>query len=106
MSLSERISVALLTIVLAVCIYRARTQSFTSDEAWVFNSFVNQKLESMGQNYDACNHVLHTMLMKFFRQYLGTGELALRVPSLIGALLYFIVVYKLTGLLLGGWTQP
>src|SRR3954454_7998866 len=101
----RRLSIVLLTVVLALCVYRARTQSFTVDEAWVFNSFVNQDLAVMGHTYDACNHVLHTLLMKLSRHYLGTGELALRVPGLIGALLYAIAVYKLTRLVLGGWTQ-
>src|SRR4051794_25452928 len=101
----RRLSIVLLTVVLALCVYRARTQSFTVDESWVFNSFVNQDLAVMGHTYDAVNHVLHTLLMKLSRQFLGTGELALRLPSIAGACLYAVAVYKLTRLVLGGWTQ-
>lgn len=59
----------------------------------------------MARYYDACNHVLHTLLMKLSSLVFGTGELALRIPSLIGALLYFTAVYRLTLLLFRGWPQ-
>jgi hypothetical protein len=101
----RRLSLGLLLVVFILCVVRAERQSFTVDEAWVFHSFVNRELSAMAHSYDACNHVLHTVLMKVARASLGTGELALRLPSLLGCLLYFAAVYRLTKLLLGGWTQ-
>jgi hypothetical protein len=61
-----RVTAALLFLVLLFCIYRARTQSLTIDEAWVFKRFVNQPISEMTRSWDACNHVLHTVLMKCF----------------------------------------
>ena len=80
-----RLSILLIVIVLGICIYRARTQSFSIDEAWAYNSFVAPPLSKMAQEYDACNHVLHTLLLKAAKASLGGGELALRTPSLIAA---------------------
>jgi hypothetical protein len=99
------LSKVLLVIVLGICFWRARTQSFAVDEAWVYNLFVEPPLSTMAKQYDACNHVLHTLAMKVARAELGGGELALRAPSLLAALAYCIVVYRLTALLLSGWSR-
>ena len=101
----RKLSIVLLYAVLGFCIDRARTQSFTVDEAWVFNAYVNQPLTEMARFDDVGNHVLHTLAMKFFRWWLGTGELALRIPTLIGAALYFRAVYLLSVLLFRSWMQ-
>ena len=57
--------------------------------------FVDKPLSEMALNFDACNHVLHTLLAKLFRNYLGYSELVLRLPSLLGCALYFWAVYRL-----------
>src|SRR4051794_11499173 len=101
----RRLSILLIVIVLGICIYRARTQSFSTDEAWAYNSFVAPPLSKMAQEYDACNHVLHTLLLKVAKASLGGGELALRTPSLMAALFYCIACYRLTRLLLSPWPQ-
>jgi MFS family permease len=106
MVLPKRLTAALLTAVLALCIYRARTQSFVIDEAWVFERFVNQPLVEMARSWDACNHVLHTLLMKFVREHWGISEHVLRIPTLLGAALYLSAVYASTRLLIAGWRQP
>jgi hypothetical protein len=104
--LPQRLAAGLLCVLFAVAIYRAGTQSFTIDEAFVFRLYVNEPLAAMASSYDACNHVLHTLLMKFFRYWLGTSELVLRLASLLGCLAYFTAVYRLVGLSgLGGWVQ-
>lgn len=95
----------LLFTVVVVCVYRANAQSFTVDEAWVYNLFVDEKLSFMATRYDACNHVLHTLLMKLARGTLGNSELALRVPSLLAALAYCAGLYRLTGVLFSPWTR-
>lgn len=101
----RRLCLLLLVAVLAVCVYRARTQSLTIDEAHVFQLYVNKPLSDMPKAFDACNHVLHTLLMKAARWAFGTGELALRIPGLLGAAIYFAAVYRLTTLLFRGWIQ-
>ncbi len=102
---SSRLSVVLIVAVLGICFWRARTQSFTVDEAWAYNLFVEPKIATMAKVYDACNHVLHTLLVKASKARFGGGELALRLPSLLAALLYSIAAYRLTRLLLNGWAQ-
>ncbi|MDZ4802211.1 MAG: hypothetical protein SGI92_28975 [Bryobacteraceae bacterium] len=104
-SWSSRISILLIVAVLGICCWRARTQSFTIDEAFVYNRFVSKDLAEMAKSFDACNHVLHTLLMKVSRYALGGGEMAARVPSLAGALLYCIVAFQITRLLFAGWSQ-
>lgn len=105
-ALPARITAILLLVVLGLCIYRARVQSFTADEAHVYGMFVSKDLAEMARVYDACNHVLHTLLMKLFRTWFGTGELALRIPSLIGAALLLRALYILTLRYFSGWWQP
>jgi hypothetical protein len=101
----RRLCLLLLVAVLGLCAWRARTQNFTIDEAHAFQLYVEKPLAAMTKSYDACNHVLHTLLMKVARWGLGTGEMALRVPSLLGAAIYFAAVYRLTRLLFPGWVQ-
>lgn len=102
---ARKLSITLLLAIFLLCVYRARTQSLTVDEAWVFQLFVSKKLVVMAQQYDACNHVLHTLLMKLLRGILGASELVLRLPSLLGAALYLTGLFRLTRLTLGPWEQ-
>src|SRR4051794_14185220 len=101
----RRLCLVLLVAVLGLCVYRARTQALTIDEAHVFQLYVNKPLSEMPKFYDACNHVLHTLLMKVALWAFGNGELALRIPSLLGAAIYFTAVYRLTTLVFRGWIQ-
>src|SRR5688572_20770263 len=102
---ARKLSVVLLFAVLGLCVYRARTQSLTIDEAWVFQLYITQPLSEFARFYDASNHVLHTLAMKASRWLLGTGEIVLRLPTLIAAALYFRAVYLLTTLLFRSWMQ-
>ena len=96
----------LICAILAIAIYRAKTQSFTVDEAYTFNLFVDRELAQFARFYDACNHVLHTLLTKLIRYSLGSSELVLRIVSLVGALLYLIAARRLCRLATGsGWTH-
>ncbi len=90
---------------LAICVWRAKFQSFTVDEAFVYLLFVNQKFANMAKIYDAGNHILQTLMMRAAAHYFGTSELALRVPSLLGALLCCLATLKLTEFLLAGWSR-
>lgn len=99
----RKLTIGLLAAVMLFCIYRAKTQGLTVDEAWVFKLFVNKPLDTMAKEYDACNHVLHTLLTKLFRGQWGTSELSLRISSLIGALVYLTAIERLTHRLIGGF---
>jgi 4-amino-4-deoxy-L-arabinose transferase-like glycosyltransferase len=52
-------------------------------------------------SYDACNHVLHTILCKLSISLLGLSEFTLRIPSLLGGLLYMFTIYRLSRHLFG-----
>lgn len=85
--------------VFAVNIYRAATQSITADGAFTYDCWIINPFNWILTVYGANNHVLHTVLCRFSVQALGLSELTVRLPSLLGGLLYLIFVYKLCRLL-------
>lgn len=105
-ALPRKITAGLFCFLLALVVYRAKTQAFTIDEAFAFNLYVDQPLSQFATHYDACNHVLHTLATKFVRYWLGTSELVLRLVSLAGALLYLIAAARLCRMIAGaGWAR-
>ena len=53
---------------------------------------------------DASNHVLYSILAKTCITLFGLTEFTLRIPSLLGGLLYLLAVFRLSRRLLGeGW---
>ncbi len=98
---SSKASVALLSVVFLVVLFRAKSQSFTIDEARTFSLYVDRPLSEMAASFDACNHGLHTLITKFFRWLLGSSELVLRLSSVAGCVVYFTAVYKLSRTLFG-----
>jgi uncharacterized membrane protein len=99
------IAALLLCLLFGVNVYRAETQSITVDEAFTYTRFVVPPFAAMRTFYDAGNHVLNTLLAKLSVSLFGVSELALRLPSLLGGLLYFagllLVSRRLFGQ--GGW---
>jgi len=87
---------ALLGVLLAVNIYRAATQSITIDEAFTYNLYLSQPLKDTFTHYDANNHVLYTLLARISLGIFGHGEFPLRLPSLLGGLLYFVALFRLS----------
>lgn len=79
----------------SVCVYRAWSQSITLDEAANYASFTAHGLRAIFTTYNAGNHVLFSFLQRLSTANLGESELALRLPSLIGALLYFAACYRI-----------
>src|SRR4051812_8289840 len=98
---STRVSIWLLCAVFALCIYRAATQSFTIDESFTFLHYVDVKLGDALVDYSANNHVLQTLLMRVFRGVLGRSEIVLRIPTLIGTLLFLTATYRIAVASLG-----
>jgi len=85
----------------AANLYRAATQSIAIDEAFAYNLYLTRPLAATFTEYDAANHVLYTLLTRVSVGLFGASEFSLRLPSLLGGLLYFVAVYRLAGLLLG-----
>ncbi len=91
---------ALLAFVWAVC--RAALLSITFDEATTYNEFVRPGL--IGR-YSTNNHVLNSWLMKATTSLLGSSELSIRVPALLGAALYLVAIWGLATMVLPRWWE-
>jgi len=87
-------------VVFGVSVYRAATLAITTDEAFTFEQFVIPTLAQAFSVYDANNHILHTFLCRVSVALAGPSELALRLPALLGTLLYLFAVWKVTGRLI------
>ncbi len=87
---------ALLAGLFVVCVYRAATQSLVHDEALTFRLYIAGPVGSIFQSYDPNHHFLNTLLMKASAAIFGDSELALRLPALAGALLYFTSAFRLS----------
>src|SRR5438067_7827316 len=91
----------LLAFLLATNVYRATHQSVTVDEAFTYSSHIAVKNFWSFRGDVANNHVLHTLLCKLSIVLFGVSELTLRLPSLLGGLLYFIGLFRLSRFLFG-----
>jgi hypothetical protein len=97
-------AIGVVVLLLATNVYRAATQSVTIDEASNYNIFISEPVSRMLTSYDAANHVLQTLLSKISIMLFGLAEFTLRLPSVLGGLLYLISCYRLSRYLFGtGW---
>lgn len=69
-------------------IYRGLTQSLTTDEAYAYHLFLNQKAAVLFEKYDAAYHVLHTWASWLAVHKFGKSEAILRLPSMVAGLFY------------------
>jgi hypothetical protein len=91
----------------AATVYRAATLSITIDEAYTYTQFVSRPLAVALSEYDANNHFLYTLLAKGTTRVFGPGDLALRLPALAGAALFYAALYRLILRLTGAtWWLP
>ena len=89
------LAIALLAFLFALSCYRAAVQSITVDEAFTYNRSVSAPLSRTFKVYDANNHPLHTMLVKASVALFGVSEFSVRLPSLLAAAIYFVVILRL-----------
>jgi hypothetical protein len=94
------IALSLMALVFGVTILRASVQSIAHDEAltyeWFLEGSTNQLLK-----FNTTNHVLFTIIAKFFVSVFGVSEFSLRAPSLFGAATYLGFTYLLSRKLFG-----
>jgi 4-amino-4-deoxy-L-arabinose transferase-like glycosyltransferase len=93
-------SFAILLLVFGITIYRAKVQSIAHDEALTYEWFLDGGIYKL-LAFNSTNHVLFTIIAKFFVKVFGASELSLRAPSLIGAAIYLTIVYFLCRRLFG-----
>ena len=92
----------LLAFLFAANLYRAATQSLVHDEALTWQFYLDGPPAQMFEMYDANHHVLNTLLEKASVSLFGTSEFTLRLPSVIGGLVYLAAVYLLCADFFGG----
>ncbi|HOQ44765.1 MAG TPA: hypothetical protein PLA43_08455 [Bryobacteraceae bacterium] len=73
-------------------VYRGLTQSLTTDEAYAYHLFLNQKAAVLFEKYDAAYHVLHTWASWLAVHKFGKSEAILRLPSMVAGLFYLVGV--------------
>ena len=98
-SIPYLLSLGLLAFLLATNIYRARTQSITVDEAYTYVHFVQTPENPTITGPFNAN--LNMLLARISTRVLGASEFTLRLPSVLGGLLYFFAVIRLCRLLFG-----
>ena len=94
-----------LTLLFALNVYRAATQSFVIDEGYSYQLYIGREPFWLFRQYDANLHVLHTLLCWGSVKLFGLSELTFRLPSLLGCALYFTGVYRLSGLVFSDWSR-
>ena len=83
---------------MAWAISRAAVQAITLDEAVTYNTLVYNRLLFWPS---ANNHILNTLLMYMCTKLLGVSQFTVRLPALIGAVLYITAAYRLCRLVGG-----
>lgn len=97
-----RLAAFLLMLALFVTnVYRAATQSITHDEATMFEWFLSGSWSQVLNFEHGNHHVLTDLLSKLMISVFGTSEIALRMPALLGSLLYFYAVSRISAFLFG-----
>ncbi len=79
--------------IFSLLVYRAATLTLTHDEAITYSLHSSTTyIDILQYNTPIAsnNHLLNTILIKIFTKFLGDSELIIRLPSLIGGLLYII----------------
>ncbi|MDP2652561.1 MAG: hypothetical protein Q8Q08_00860 [Candidatus Omnitrophota bacterium] len=99
---------AVLFLALAYTAVRAWRISIFHDEAYSIIDAIRCPL-SQTLRFDtwspANNHLLNTLLMEGLYRIFGFSEFALRVPALMGHVLYLTAVVRILNLLGGGWLK-
>lgn len=91
----------LIAAVAVLCIYRALTQAITHDEALTWQWYASGGIGRAFASYNANNHVLYSLLVGPSVSLFGTTEFALRLPAILGTLLYLVSAWRLCRLALG-----
>ena len=97
-------SLLLLALLFVANVYRAATQSITIDEAFTYNHLLT-KGHDFATEASPFNDTLNASLARISIRALGASEFSMRLPSVLGGLLYFVALFLLCRLLFGesGW---
>jgi Dolichyl-phosphate-mannose-protein mannosyltransferase len=102
----ERAALGLLGCLFLTNVYRAWSQSVMMDEAFTYLSFVAPPLRQILTTYSPNHHVLYSLLARVSVHVFGLSELSLRLPGLVGGLIFYLALWRLSRTLFGpGWTM-
>ena len=97
-----RLAAAVLLAALSLTsVYRAYTQSITHDEAVMFEWYLTGSWGQVLNVAHGNHHVVTDLLSKLAITLFGLSELTLRIPALLGGLVYFYSVFRISECLLG-----
>jgi hypothetical protein len=92
---------ALLGALLIATIYRAATQAVAHDEAVMFEWFQAGPWSQLFGSEFGNHHPLTVLFSRISISIFGLSEFSQRLPSVLGAVLYFYAVYRICACLLG-----
>jgi hypothetical protein len=92
---STKFVLAMFAALMAFNIYRAATRDVTPSEAWNYDRFVGLPWANSLDHFDANNHVLNTLLERISTKRFHLTELSLRLPALLGGILYLWAVFRI-----------
>lgn len=94
--------------IVCLSVYRAATQSITWDEAFTYLWLLRGPFSQVLLFYNANNHVLFSALAWVCTHLFGPSELVLRLPTLLGAVVFTVSIYRVCLWLVGDrwWLVP
>lgn len=96
----KRIALICSVLLLTYVVLRAILVPFTHDEAWSYLFYMKGSLLDIvtGEPANANNHILNTLLAKFFLLF-SSSEFSLRLPNVLAFCLYIFSTWKIANLL-------
>lgn len=95
----DRVAIPAAMFVVVWSVIRASVQSITIDEATTYTHFVSESWAT--QWYPtSTNHPLNTALIRLLVAMFGLSHLTMRLPALLGGVLYVIASFRLSRLLI------
>lgn len=94
-------ALALLAALFLISVYRAATQSITHDEGVIYEWLLSGSWSRVLTFEHGNHHVVSDLLCKLMISVFGLSDISLRIPSLLGGLLYFYAVFRISKLLFG-----
>lgn len=101
--LSRPLSVTILAGAAISNLLRAWRLPLLHDEALTYNVYLQGDWQSLFDplRFSANHHIFHTYLARLSVALLGSSELAIRLPSLLGGFFYLLTVYRFSGAYFG-----
>ncbi len=95
-SFARRVLFALALVIFIWAAYRSVATAVTVNEAITYNHYASKPVsEILSAPYNPANQILHTLLCRLFFRFFRVKEWSLRLPALLGLLVYFWAAFRL-----------